>query len=209
MVNIAGRPYLEHQLDELRRQGITNVLLLTGYLGEQIEDYFGNGSKFGLTLRYCREDVPQGTGGGLRDAAHLLDSAFLVIYGDSYLPIRYADVVGRLSEDSRAVGLVVVYDNRESTDVPNNVALDDGGYVSCYSKNDPSVGNLRYVEAGVSAFRREIVEFLPSGRPVSLEQEAFPQLIARRQLLGLVTHERFYDIGTPDRLSAFESLLTK
>src|SRR5207302_546319 len=83
----AGKPYLEHQLVELRRQGIIDVVLLTGHLGDQVEAYFGGGDRLGLSLRYRRELTPQGTGGGLRDAAELLADDFLLIYGDSYLPI--------------------------------------------------------------------------------------------------------------------------
>src|SRR5581483_8563633 len=72
MVPVAGKPYLAHQLAELGRQGITDVVPLTGHLGDQIEAYFGSGGRLGLSLRYRREPAPQGTGGGLRDAADLL-----------------------------------------------------------------------------------------------------------------------------------------
>ena len=68
MMPVAGKPYLEHQLRWLSKQGITKILLLTGYLGEQIQTYFGNGSAWGLEIRYSREQTPMGTGGGLRDA---------------------------------------------------------------------------------------------------------------------------------------------
>jgi len=208
MVPIAGKPYLEYQLNELRRQGITDIVLLTGYLGEQIESHFGDGSQFGLSVRYRREETPQGTGGGLRDAATLLADEFLLIYGDSYLPIDYPAVLRRLADDPAAVGVAMVYDNAESTTVPNNIALDEAGYVLRYAKDVPQSADLRYVEAGVLAFRRSIVNYLPANRPVSLEKDAFPELIARRELLGFVTRQRFYDIGTPDRLTAIERLFS-
>lgn len=206
MVPVAGKPYLEHQLAELRRQGITDIVLLTGHLGEQIESHFGDGSAFGLSVRYSREATPQGTGGGLRDAGHLLAESFVLIYGDSYLPIDYAAVHEHLTSDPAAVGVAVVYDNAETTTVPNNIALDAAGYVARYAKDVPQTPDLRYVEAGVLAFRKGVVELLPPGRPVSLEKDAFPVLIARHQLRGFVTRERFYDIGTPDRLAAIERL---
>ena len=206
MVPVAGKPYLEHQFAELRRQGVTDLLLLTGYLGEQIEAHLRDGSAFGLTIAYNRELTPQGTGGGLRDAAPLLADEFLVIYGDSYLPIDYLAVVERLKDDRAAVGVAVVYDNAESTTVPNNIALDDAGYVVRYAKDAPQTPDLRYVEAGVLAFRRAVVDYLPAGRPVSLEKEAFPALIAARRLLGFPTRQRFYDIGTPERRAAIEGL---
>ena len=206
MVPVAGKPYLERQLALLRHQGITDIVLLTGYLGEQIESHFGDGSAFGLTIRYRRESTPQGTGGAVRDAVRLLATEFLLIYGDSYLPIDYAAVLRCLNEHPAALGVAVVYDNRESTTVPNNMALDDAGYVVRYAKEAAQTPELGYVEAGVLAFRRGIVDYLPPTGPVSLEKTAFPPLITRRRLLGFVTGQRFYDIGTPDRLQLIQSL---
>src|SRR5438045_578917 len=108
MVPVAGRPYLEHQLLLLREQGITDIVLLTGYLGEQIENYFADGSAWNLSIRYSREAMPMGTGGCLRDARRLLEEYFLLIYGDSLLPIDYAGVLRRLM-DAHLAGLMVVY----------------------------------------------------------------------------------------------------
>ncbi|GAA5507344.1 nucleotidyltransferase family protein [Novipirellula caenicola] len=207
MVPIAGTPYLEHQLRLLEQQSITDIVLLTGYLGEQIEEHFGDGSGLGLTIHYSRETTPLGTGGALRQAASLLADAFLVIYGDSYLPISYADVLNTLA-DSSATGVVTVYDNQtEDTGVTNNIALDEEGFVAKYKKDAADDTSLRYVEAGVLAFQRAVLDSIPSGN-VSLEQQIFPQLIAERKLFGHVTRQRFYDIGTPERLERIAEQLT-
>lgn len=205
MVPVAGVPYLEHQLRRLAEQSISNVVLLTGYLGEQIEEYFGDGRRLGLRLRYLREPSPLGTGGALREARAALEDQFLVIYGDSYLPIDYVAVYRQL-EGSSALGLLVVYDNRGGdTSVRNNVDVDGSATVVRYEKDSPDA--LRYVEAGVLAFRKPALDLIPSQGAVSLEKEVFPQLIARRNLIAHVTRQRFYDIGTPDRLQAIERLL--
>ena len=205
MVRVAGMPYLEHQLRLLANQDIRDVLLLTGYLGEQIEAYFGDGRRVGLRLTYSRETAPAGTGGALRDAREKLAGAFLIIYGDSYLPIEYREAYDRLVETG-AEGLVVVYDNSlEDTSVKNNIDLDERGFVSRYEKD--SADRLGYVEAGVLAFRRSVVDLMPATVPVSLEKEIFPKLISRRQLAGYVTRQRFYDIGTPERLRLIETVL--
>lgn len=206
MVPVAGKPYLERQLDELRRQGVTDIVLLTGYLGEQIEAHFGDGRRFGLTVRYSREASPLGTGGALRNAEAQLAPEFLLIYGDSYLPIDYPAVLRHLATDPNAVGVAVVYDNRESTTVPNNIALDASGYVARYAKDAPQTPDLAYVEAGVLAFRKSVLVALPATGAASLEKDAFPDLIAARKLLGYPTKQRFYDIGTPERLAAIEGL---
>src|SRR5262245_11397635 len=205
MIRVAGAPYLEHQLKLLAQQHITDILMLSGYLGEQIEEYFGDGGRFGLSMRYSREPGPIGTGGALRQAADLLAGEFLVIYGDSLLPIDYREVVGGVS---RAQGVVTVYSNRwGDTSVPHNIALDSAGFVSRYDKNAPGDPQLNFVEAGVLAFRRSVIHLIPPHGVVSLEKEIYPELIARRQLLGHETRQRFFDIGTPERLKTIEKFL--
>jgi UDP-glucose 4-epimerase len=207
MVPIAGKPYLEYQLNELRRQNCHDVILLTGYLGEQVEHYFGDGHRLGLSIRYSRETVPLGTGGAIREAGELLDDAFIVIYGDSYLPISYTDVLSKLRQ-SQADGIVVVYDNKAGdTSVQNNIAIDSEGYVTRYDKTDAT--ELDYVEAGVLALRRSVLGLFPTAGPVSMEKELFPQLIRARRLLAYPTGQRFYDIGTPERLKTIEEFLTR
>jgi len=206
MAPVAGAPYLEHQLKLLARQGIGDIVLLTGYLGEQIEEYFGDGQRWSLRIRYSREMTPLGTGGALREARSLLAETFLVIYGDSYLPIPYAEVLALL-EDSRATGVVVVYDNRfGDTSVRNNIALDEQCRVIRYNKESMDDPSLTHVEAGVLAFGRRMLDLLPPEEAVSLEKEIFPQLIARGDLLAYRTQQRFYDIGTPERLLAIQDL---
>ena len=207
MVRVRGVPYLEHQLRLLARQSLTDVVLLTGFFGEQIADYFGNGRQLGLNIRYSRECEPLGTGGALRDARDLLEDLFLIIYGDSYLPIDYT-AAGHQLELSEAIGLIVVYrDMAGDTFVRPNVALDSEGFVTCYDKQASDDPKLQYVEAGVLAFRRSVLDLIPPEGPASLEQQVYPQLIKQRTLLGLPTSQRFYDIGTPARLRVIEELL--
>jgi NDP-sugar pyrophosphorylase family protein len=208
MVPVAGKPYLEHQLQLLRQQSITDVILLVGYLGHQIEDYFADGRRFGLTVRYSREESPLGTGGALREAQQLLDQRFLLIYGDSYLPTDYGLPMERLAA-SAAKGAIVLYDNRlEDTSVTSNIAVDSAGYVTRYEKDRPSDPELHYVDAGVLALDRSILELMPSDGIVSLEKEVFPKLIAQRHLVGHIVTQRFYDIGNPERLHLFEEYLS-
>jgi NDP-sugar pyrophosphorylase family protein len=206
MVPVAGLPYLEHQVRLFEKQSIRDVVMLTGYLGEQIEEYFGDGGRWGLSITYSREQQPLGTGGALREARHLLAETFVLIYGDSYLPIHYSDCHQRLRETG-VPGLVVVYDNQSGdTMVKSNIELDDAGYVTAYEKD--SNRDLRYVEAGVLAFRKDFLDLIPQQGIVSLEKEIFPLLIAKRQLAAYITRQRFYDIGTPERLKVIEGFLT-
>ncbi len=211
MVPVLGIPYLEYQIRLLRSQGIADVLLLTAYLADSIEEYFSDGQRYGLSIRYSREPEPLGTGGALRHAMDLLEDAFLVIYGDSYLPIDYRLVLHRLRTCPPAAAVVVVYDNRNAdTAVPNNIALGQDGQVVRYDKRQGAATTaLSHVEAGVLALRRSVVEMVPPGHVVSLEQEVFPELIQRGALMAYETCQRFYDIGTSDRLTVFEDYLRR
>jgi NDP-sugar pyrophosphorylase family protein len=208
LVPVAGVPYLEHQLGLLARQSLTDIVVLTGYLGEQIEECFGDGRRLGVRIRYLRERQPLGTGGALREARPLLAESFLVIYGDSYLPIEYA-AVGRLLMATAASAVMAVYrDRSRETNVPPNVALDADGTVLRYDKKAPPDDcELQCVEAGVLALRRTVLDLMPQTGTVSLEEHVFPILIERRRLLGFSTRQRFYDMGTPERLKAIEEYL--
>jgi len=208
LVPVAGVPYLEHQLKLLARQSIRDILILTGYLGEQVEACFGDGRRLGVHIRYSREWQPLGTGGALRQARPLLADSFLVIYGDSYLPIEYAAVSHLLTATADGAVMAVYRDPSGETDVNANVALDVDGTVLRYDKRASGAADLQYIEAGVLALRRSVLDLMPSDGKVSLEEEVFPILIGRRRLLGFPTTQRFYDMGTPERLRAIEEYLS-
>jgi len=135
MVPVGGEPYLAHQLRFLRGQGYSDVVILTGYLGEQIEDYFGDGSAVGMRIQYSREPGPLGTGGALRNASELLGDAFLLIYGDSFLPIEYGILERRLAETQATAVVALFEDPNGETGVV--VAGPDGERVFIASTSGP------------------------------------------------------------------------
>jgi len=119
LVEVAGEPFIAHQLRLLRREGVSRVVMCTGYRGEQIAEYVGDGGRFGLTVEYSQDgDRLLGTGGALKKALPLLGAEFLVMYGDSYLDIPFAPVVAAFRA-SHAKGLMVVYRNEGRYDKSN------------------------------------------------------------------------------------------
>ena len=206
MTPLLGKPYLSYQLDYLRRQGVREVLLLVGHLGEQIIRYFGGGESTGIRLDYSREETLLGTGGALTRAEAKIRDDFFVIYGDSFLPIDYADFEAGFRK-SRAEGMIAVYrDPSGLTTVNGNVALSPRGLVIRYEKGVSSP-ELIYVEAGVLAFRKRVLQRIPPGKVVSLENDIYPELINEEKLAGYVTRERFFDIGTESRIRDMEAWL--
>ncbi len=205
MIPVLGKPYLEYQLQYLKSYNITDIILCVGYLGEMIQSHFGDGQSRDMSIRYSFEKTPLGTGGALKNAGNHLEDCFYLIYGDSFLPINYSSLERHFLEVDKPV-LMVLYDNRDDTSVPNNVSLDNRGMVTKYEKETRN-SFLKYVDAGVLVLKKHIIDSIASEKNISLEQEIIPKYINRQECAGFVTQERFYDIGTPERLEHFETYL--
>lgn len=203
LVRVNDKPFLEHQLLLLKKHGIRRILLLVSYLGRMIEEYFKDGARLELNITYSYEDKPLGTGGALANAGQKLEERFLLLNGDTFLDIEYQDVV-RYSEAVNRIGLIVAYRNSKEN-LKSNMSLDSKNRVTGYSKQGSL--DMRFVDAGVAMYKREVLEFIPGERVVSLEQEVFPKLIARQELWGYPCEQPFYDIGTFQGLEAARRVL--
>jgi NDP-sugar pyrophosphorylase family protein len=202
MVEVCGRPFLEFIIQHLAQQEFRKIVLLVGYLGEKVQRHFEDGSRFGVSIEYSWESSPLGTGGAIRQAWDKLHREFLLLYGDSFLPINYVDLAKAFRLRSLP-GLLVMYDNRMGdSHVLNNIAVDAADCVTRYEKGSAAT-DLRYVDAGAVCLSREVFADVPAETVVSLEEHLFPKLIAARQMGGFQTKQRFYDIGTPLRLEEF------
>jgi len=206
MVSVNGKPFLLHLLQLLKSQGISDIVLCIGYLGQQVRDFFGNGEILGVNIRYSEErEKLLGTGGALKQAQSLLANYFLLINGDTYLPIDYADVEKAFLRRAKKA-LMVVYDNQEDTGTKNNVALDDNLMVKRYDK-ESLAPSLKYVEAGALVLRQEVLSLIKEGDSISLEEGFYATLIQQGELAAYVTKQRFYDIGLPEQRVIFEGFL--
>ena len=203
LVPVAGRPFLAHQLELLRRQGITRVVLCLGHLGETVREEFGDGSAHGVRLDYSFDGpVLLGTGGAVKQALPWLGDKFFVLYGDSYLPVEFAPVAEAF-ERSGKLGLMTVYRNEGRYDTSNVVFAD--GQIQVYDKKTRSP-EMRHIDYGLSLFRAEALGEYAAGVKFDLA-ELMQRLVARRQLAGFEVLERFYEIGSPAGLAELEALL--
>jgi len=208
MVSVNGKPFLLHLLQLLKGQGINDIVLCIGYLGQQVRDFFGNGEILEMNIRYSEEkEKLLGTGGALKQAQNLflLDDYFLVINGDTYLPIDYADVEKAFLRRAKKA-LTVVYNNQEDTGTKNNMALDDNLMVIRYDKENPAP-SLKHVDAGALVLRQEVLDLIKEGSTISLEEGLYNTLIQQEELAAYVTKQRFYDIGIPEQQRLFEVFL--
>jgi NDP-sugar pyrophosphorylase family protein len=198
-------------LELLKACGIEQSLLLVAYLGERIQEYFGNGAKFQLNISYSFEPTPLGTGGALKNAGDMLQNTFVLLNGDTYLSIDYSALLRQFAMLKRRA-LIVAYKkpsvgvtDRPADHVPNNLSVTPDGKVEIYRKRDP--GGLTHVDAGAIVLSKEILQMLPQGQRCSLEEEIFPRLIAEGEMYAWVTSEPFYDMGSPAGLAALEEKL--
>ncbi|MFD7102193.1 MULTISPECIES: mannose-1-phosphate guanylyltransferase [Streptomyces] len=203
MVPAAGVPFLAHQLARLKSAGVDHVVLATSYLAEVFEPYFGDGSALGLRLTYVTEAEPLGTGGAIRSAADALTSApaepVLVLNGDILTGLDIAHLVERHEAAQAAVTLHLtrVEDPRAFGLVPT----DETGRVLAFTEKPTSPAEIvtDQINAGCYVFRREVIDAIPTGRPVSVERETFPGLLADgAHLQGVVDRTYWLDLGRPD-----------
>lgn len=206
MAPVLGRPYLEYQIDWLKLYGITDILILTGYLGEAIEGYFKDGSEFGVKVSYSREKSPLGTAGGLKLAEDKLEPYFALIYGDSFLPVDYT-ALEKFFLVCGLTGAVVVYGNHPyDAGVNGNTRLTAEGLIEEYRK-DSEDKRFSFTEAGVMVLKKDVTDLIMKNVNLSLENDIFPDLIVKKELCAYISKVPFYDIGTPERIKRFEEAL--
>jgi mannose-1-phosphate guanylyltransferase len=200
MLTVAGVPVTEHQLAMAKAAGITEIVLATSYLSEVFIPYFGDGSKWGMKIKYAVEKEPLGTGGAIRNAAKLLDTheSVVILNGDVLSShnlseqirqheFRNADVTLHLTQvdDARAFGCV---------------PTDNNGRVTAFlEKMENPITNQ--INAGCYVFNPRVISTIPLDTVISVERETFPQLVAQgASVFGYVENAYWLDIGTPRAL---------
>ena len=204
LVPVGGRPFLEYELELMRSGGVDEFVICVGHLGEAIREHFGDGGRFGLTIRYSDDGrAPLGPSGALKKAGHLLRDRFFVTYGDAYLRAPFKEVMDSLSS-SGALGVMTVFRNEDRygrSDV--DVA---GGRVVAYDKRGERKHS--WVNFGLTALKKSALDRIPAGRAVE-EEEFYKGLIAKGELAAFPVRLRFYEIGNPKSLAEFERFMAR
>lgn len=192
LVDVAGKPFVVRQLDYLRQQGITRAVLCISYLGEQVEAVVGDGSSYGIEVRYSW-DGPRllGTGGALKQALPLLGENFFVFYGDSYLPIDFRAVERDFLASGRPA-LMTVLKNRDQWD-KSNVLFRDGDIVE-YNKRAPRP-EMAHIDYGLGVLAASVLEDVPADESIDLA-DIYHALSVQGLLAGHEVFQRFYEIGS-------------
>ena len=203
MIDVAGKPFIHWQLTLLRKQGIKNVILCLGHLGEMIEKYAGDGAAYGLEIAYSYDgDKLLGTGGAIKKAEGILPEAFFILYGDSYLEISYAPVAEAFQASGKT-GLMTVYENEDLYDT-SNVFFRDGELINYSKKSKTAL--MRHIDYGLGILRKEVFIDLPKHVVFDLA-DVYDKLANEKQLLGYEVFKRFYEIGSPGGLAELRDKL--
>ena len=205
MIRFEEKPFLEQQLDLLKKNRIFDVVLCVGYKAEQIKKYFGDGKNFGVEIKYSSDKKRLlGTGGALKKAENLLEDSFLVMWGDSYLPFNFQKAI-KFFKKSNKPGMMIVFKNLNKYE-PSNVEVKNN-LVKSYSKKRKTK-KMKYIDYGISIYRKEVLKHLPKNQICDLTklQQA---LIKKRQLLAYPAEKRFYQIGSPDGLEELKNYIKR
>ncbi len=197
LIPVHGKPILEHTIDLLKENGIKEIYIITGHLGEKIVSHFGDGSRFGVSIKYLKEQKEQGTAAPLRLAEkYVKRSPFLVIYGDVLADINLRDFIEtHLSHEG--TGTVAI----TSSSKPHEfgvVRLHGNKIVSFSEKPQRKSRVSHFINAGIYAFNPEIFKLIPKQGQSMLETDVFPKLAKDDQLYGHPFSGQWFDVGTPE-----------
>ena len=205
LIEVAGKPFISHQLKFLRSQGIRRVVVCTGYLGKMIEEVIGLGGDLGIEVTYSYDGVKLlGTGGAINKALPFLDESFFVLYGDSFLPINF-EPVQRAYFSSRKPALMTIMKNSGKWD-KSNVSF-SGGQLLEYNKQSPS-SDMNYIDFGLSVLSRALFANYQKDCVFDLS-EIFEQMSKNSQIEGYLVNNRFYEIGSNQGLKETEEYFLK
>ena len=202
MVPVNNRPFLEYLIEMLKANGISEVVLLLGYLPEKVTQHFGDGSSLGVNIKYSIGKVSDKTGTRIRNAGNLLDDLFLLMYGDNYWPLNL-ERLSRFYARQKTLASTTVYANKDGLGeygLENNIYVDKEGYVVKYDKLRKDK-DLNGVDIGFFVVNRQVLELMPKS-DFSFEEEILPILVKKRQLSGYLTEHRYHYITSPQSLEA-------
>ncbi|HOQ01446.1 MAG TPA: NDP-sugar synthase [Acetivibrio clariflavus] len=199
MVPIMGKPLLERNIENLKRHGIDEIVLSTCYKPYKIENHFKDGKKFGVKINYISEDMPLGTAGAIKNAESFFDDTFLVFNADILSDIDISDMI-RFHKEKQALATIAV------TEVDNPSAYgviehDENGFITAFKeKPKPHESNSNLINAGVYIFEPQLLDYIPTGRAVSIERETYPLLLQEGFKIAVYNKCSYWlDLGTPEK----------
>jgi len=199
MVPIMNKPLLERSMENLKDCGIDDIVISTCYKSKYIQDYFGDGSKFGLKIEYICEDIPLGTGGAIKKTEQLYNDTFLVFNADIICNMDYKDLIR--FHKSKAASVTIAVTRVDNPSAYGVIEYDKNNYaISFTEKPKANAIKSHYINAGVYVIEPEVLKGIPGNRPISVERETFPSLLQNGKKIAVYKNNSYWmDIGTPEK----------
>ena len=207
MYRFQGTPFIEYLIKQVKSFGINKVLLLLGYLSEQIIDYLGNGEKYGISIEYSVTPVEYDTGNRLLAAKEQLQDEFLLLYCDNYCPIHFQKLCRDYFEHHADIQ-ISAYSNKDFY-TKSNLKMDSTGQVICYDKKR-TLDNLQGVDIGYAIIHKKTLRYISEteGQPVNFEARVYPLLAEQGKLFATRTDHRYYSVGSWARIELTEKFFS-
>ena len=203
LIKINGYPFICHQMDYLKQQGVKEVVICIGFLGELIKDVISTGSKWGIKVTYSSDGVSVlGTGGAIKKALPYLGEHFFLLYGDSYLSIDYS-IIEKAYFNSKKKAIMTVFKNSNRWD-KSNVIFHKGKLIK-YDKNNHSI-KMKHIDYGLSILNKKIFVRYKKKENFDLS-EIYMDLSNNNELAGFEIYNRFYEIGSQEGIKEFQDYL--
>jgi NDP-sugar pyrophosphorylase family protein len=203
MLPLAGKPILEHQLERLKAAGYREAHLCLGFKAQAVKDYFGDGSRWGMSLHYHVEDAPRGTAGCVADLRARLGEDLLVVYGDLLLDMDLGRFLAWHAERPAAAASLVLIHSDHPLD--SDLARLDGERLAGFYRARAGEPHGDLALAAVWAVRGPALDLVPADKPADFGRDVFPEALRRGlDLRAYVTDETLADLGTPERFARAE-----
>jgi D-glycero-alpha-D-manno-heptose-7-phosphate kinase len=200
MAYIMGKPFLEHQIIFLKEQGITDIIITVHHMADTIKTYFGDGNRWGAKITYSEEETPLGTAGAIKNAEKYIDDTFIVLNGDSYSQIDLKEFL-EVHKSKRSNATISLAQSQDSSNY-GNVILEEGKIINFHEKDRGIKSD--FVSSGIYIFEPVILNYIESGKNISLEREIFPKLAQEKNLWSYTHRGYFMDIGKPETYRKFK-----
>lgn len=206
LITIEGKPFLQHQIELLSYSGTKEIVLCVGYMGKKIEDYFGNGNRFGVKIKYSYEkEKLLGTGGALKLAEPYLNDNFFLIWGDSYVRSNYKEMYDSHLKNSGDFDITIaIFYNIRHYDKSN--IMYEKGKINKYEKN--SKDKMKYIDAGIMVMNKKLLKRIPSRNVFQIE-DLFSGLAKEGKMKPFLIKKRYYEIGSLKGLSQFTKFVKR
>ncbi len=214
MVPLLGKPILGWHIERLKRHGITEFFINLFHLPKQIQEYFGDGFKWGVNIHYCLEEPEiRGTAGGIKDFEGKLKGNFFVIYGDVYNEIDYAKMEAAFAAHEGVIAITTIGENDHPWDSDLVEVADDGKFIKIHPKPHKELPpEYKAMRAAVFIFNEKILSYIPEKKYYEIDHQLLPDAMAKGKIVygyEASKNEFIKDIGTSERYKEVQEYLTK